>query len=65
MISRNVIFVQCDVRNWNDQVAVFEAAISSSPEKSIDLVIANAGIIGQDDIFSVDGKSSDLLLYDS
>lgn len=46
-------------------MAVFEAAISASPEKSIDVVIANAGIIGQDDILTVDGESSDLLLYDS
>lgn len=61
--SRHAIFVRCDVHNWNDQVAVFEAAISSSPEKSIDVVITNAGIIGQDDVFSMDGKLSSLLEY--
>ncbi|WEW61726.1 hypothetical protein PRK78_007220 [Emydomyces testavorans] len=43
-----VQFVKCDVRSWEDQVRLFEAAISSSPSKSCDIVIANAGILGPD-----------------
>ncbi|KAF7541614.1 hypothetical protein G7054_g432 [Neopestalotiopsis clavispora] len=42
-------FMKCDVRNWDEQVAVFEAASAASPCKSVDIVIANAGIIGADD----------------
>jgi len=37
-------FVQCDTRSWEDQVRMFEAAISKSPGKSVDVVIANAGV---------------------
>ncbi|PGH21653.1 hypothetical protein AJ80_03086 [Polytolypa hystricis UAMH7299] len=41
-------FVKCDVRSWDDQVQLFEAAVSNSPSKSCDIVIANAGITGPD-----------------
>ena len=47
-------FVKCDVTNWEDQVAVFVAAMKNSPHKCIDIVIANAGIAGQDDILKND-----------
>jgi NAD(P)-dependent dehydrogenase (short-subunit alcohol dehydrogenase family) len=52
----NAQFVKCDVRNWDDQVAVFEAAVANSPDKSCDIVISNAGIIVPDDMFKFDGK---------
>ncbi|KAH7234545.1 short chain dehydrogenase reductase [Fusarium solani] len=52
-LSPNAQFVKCDVRNWDDQVAVFEAAVSSSPSKSVDVVIANAGVVGADDLFKL------------
>ncbi|KAL2674293.1 hypothetical protein Neosp_012744 [[Neocosmospora] mangrovei] len=57
-LSPNAQFVRCDVRNWDDQVAVFEAAASSSPSKSVDIVIANAGIVGADDLFTLQDPAS-------
>jgi NAD(P)-dependent dehydrogenase (short-subunit alcohol dehydrogenase family) len=53
-------FVQCDVREWKEQIAVFRAAIENSPHKSIDIVVANAGIAGSDSIFQLGMK---LLTY--
>ncbi|KAF6819032.1 AdhA [Colletotrichum musicola] len=37
-------FVECDIRDWDQQKAMFETAKSRSPHKSVDIVIANAGI---------------------
>lgn len=37
-------FVECDIRNWDQQVAMFETAKKRSPSTSVDVVIANAGI---------------------
>ncbi|KAJ9652505.1 hypothetical protein H2198_008253 [Neophaeococcomyces mojaviensis] len=37
-------FVKCDIRNWDDQVKLFETAERKSPNNSVDVVIANAGI---------------------
>lgn len=48
--------MKCDVRDWDEQVAVFEAASSASPCKSVDIVIANAGIIRKDDFNTLQGK---------
>ncbi|KAJ9646735.1 hypothetical protein H2204_000427 [Knufia peltigerae] len=42
--SPRAAFVRCDIRNWDDQIKVFEAAKNSSPNNSVDVVIANAGI---------------------
>lgn len=56
MHPRNAQFVKCDVRNWDDQVRMFEAAVSSSPHKSCDIVIANAGIVGADDLYQLQGE---------
>jgi NAD(P)-dependent dehydrogenase (short-subunit alcohol dehydrogenase family) len=52
-----VQFVKCDVRNWEHQISVFEAAVQRSPSKTCDVVIANAGIVGADDIFNLQGKT--------
>lgn len=52
---RDCQFVHCDVRSWQDQVNVFKQAIGNSPSKSVDIVIANAGISGADQVFW-DGK---------
>ncbi|KAI0151075.1 hypothetical protein BJ166DRAFT_595430 [Pestalotiopsis sp. NC0098] len=54
----NVKFVKCDVRDWDEQVAVFEAASSASPCKSVDIVIANAGIIRADDFNTLQGQNT-------
>ncbi|KAM5350787.1 hypothetical protein ACJ41O_007292 [Fusarium nematophilum] len=56
-LSPNVAFVKCDVRDWDQQVALFRAALESSPHKSIDVVIANAGIVGADDLNTQQGVS--------
>ena len=42
--SSRACFVKCDTRSWDDQVRMFEAAISNSPQQSVDVVIANAGV---------------------
>ncbi|KAK4893569.1 hypothetical protein LTR27_008036 [Elasticomyces elasticus] len=44
-------FVKCDVLSWQDQLKLFKTAIERSPSKGVDIVLANAGISGQDDIF--------------
>lgn len=53
--------MRCDVTSWEDQVAMFKAAVANSPEKSCDIVVANAGIGGEDSIFKFDGMSTFLL----
>jgi NAD(P)-dependent dehydrogenase (short-subunit alcohol dehydrogenase family) len=55
---RNAQFIKCDILSWDDQVSMFEAARNNSPHKSVDIVIANAGI-GRgtgDSLFKLDGK---------
>lgn len=56
-LSSGAQFVKCDVRSWEDQVSVFEAAIHNSPSKSCDVVIANAGVVGADDMFTLQDPS--------
>jgi NAD(P)-dependent dehydrogenase (short-subunit alcohol dehydrogenase family) len=53
-------FVRCDIRDWDDQVKLFEAAKANSPHKSVDVVIANAGISRSsgDSLWALDGKLS-------
>ena len=46
-------FLKCDVRVWAEQLVVFKAAKQNSPHKSIDIVVANAGITGYDPVFSI------------
>ncbi|CAG8973996.1 hypothetical protein HYALB_00011574 [Hymenoscyphus albidus] len=53
-----VQFVKCDVRKWEEQVSLFEAASKFSLHGGCDIVIANAGIVGEDDLFRLDGKIS-------
>ena len=53
-LGPSVQFVHCDVTSWSDQLAMFKAAVSNSPAKSCDIVIANAGIAKTDDVFTVD-----------
>ncbi|VUC23914.1 unnamed protein product [Clonostachys rosea] len=48
-------FVKCDVRDWSQQVAVFEAAVRNSPDRSCDIVIANAGVVGVDSLLNFQG----------
>lgn len=58
----NYQFVKCDVRQWKEQVEVFKAALANSPHKSVDIVISNAGISGEDPLYTL-GMSFLLLLY--
>ncbi|TDZ14661.1 5'-hydroxyaverantin dehydrogenase [Colletotrichum orbiculare MAFF 240422] len=37
-------FVECDIRDWDQQKVMFETAKGRSPNHSVDIVIANAGI---------------------
>lgn len=53
-----VKFVECNTTNWDDQVALFQAAASFSPSGKIHYVVANAGIIKQDDVFSYSGMDA-------
>ncbi|OQE27852.1 hypothetical protein PENSTE_c004G02386 [Penicillium steckii] len=55
-LSPNAQFVKCNITSWDDQVAMFEAAIKNSPHKSCDIVIANAGIsrASGDDLWLLD-----------
>ena len=46
-------FLKCDVRIWTEQLAVFKAAKENSPHKSIDIVVANAGISDLDPVFQI------------
>ncbi|KIW88202.1 uncharacterized protein Z519_11313 [Cladophialophora bantiana CBS 173.52] len=58
-LAPNANFIRCDVTSWDDQLAMFKLAISKSPRKTIDIVVANAGISGPDDVFSVEGPDTD------
>lgn len=44
-------FLKCDVLSWSDQLQLFKLAINVSPQKRVDIVLANAGISKQDDVF--------------
>lgn len=49
-----VSFVHCNVLKWQDQLHLFLTALKKSPSKTIDIVVANAGISGHDDLASDD-----------
>jgi NAD(P)-dependent dehydrogenase (short-subunit alcohol dehydrogenase family) len=53
----NCVFVKCDIRNWKYQINMFETAKSKSPQNSVDIVIANAGISrsSEDSLWTLDG----------
>jgi NAD(P)-dependent dehydrogenase (short-subunit alcohol dehydrogenase family) len=54
-----VKFVKCDTRVWEDQLAMFKSAVSNSPSKSVDIVIANAGITGPDPLYAMADPSTE------
>jgi NAD(P)-dependent dehydrogenase (short-subunit alcohol dehydrogenase family) len=51
-------FVTVDIRDWDQQKAMFEVARTRSPAKSVDVVIANAGISRSsgDSLWNLDGE---------
>ncbi|KAK9319074.1 hypothetical protein V1517DRAFT_75499 [Lipomyces orientalis] len=52
-------FIECDITKWDDQVRLFREAVSFSPTGKIAYVVANAGIIRQDDVFSYSVKNQE------
>ena len=56
VLRQNATYAECNVNTWSDQVNLFKTAISKSPTKSVDIVIANAGISGPDTVWR-DGAS--------
>ena len=54
-----VAFVPCDVVTWSDQLKLFKTALEKSPSKTIDIVFANAGLNGPDDIFFQDENADE------
>jgi NAD(P)-dependent dehydrogenase (short-subunit alcohol dehydrogenase family) len=40
--------------NWSQQLEGFKKAAANSPSKSVDIVVANAGIAIQDDLYQLD-----------
>jgi NAD(P)-dependent dehydrogenase (short-subunit alcohol dehydrogenase family) len=44
-----ILYQHCDVTSWTDQLALFKTAASSSPARSIDAVVAGAGIVERGD----------------
>ena len=48
----NVAFVKCDTRVWDDQASLFKTAFEKSLSRSVDIVLANAGISGWDAVFN-------------
>lgn len=47
LTTHRINFVSTDVTDWQGQVNAFKKAITSSEDKSIDLVVAAAGVGGQ------------------
>lgn len=50
-LAPNAKFVRCDVTSWEDQLNMFQTAMTASPSKTVDVVVANAGITGPDPIY--------------
>ncbi|OAL28306.1 hypothetical protein AYO22_03012 [Fonsecaea multimorphosa] len=44
----------CDVTSWDDQARMFQATLKELPTGRVDIVVANAGISGQDPVFVED-----------
>ena len=62
--DRNVQFFKCDTTSWKDQLQMFKQAVAKSPEKSCDIVIANAGVSGADELFALEGLMSSSMILD-
>lgn len=50
-------FVKCDTTSWTDQLHMFKRAVAHSPEKSCDVVMANASVSGADELFALEGRT--------
>jgi len=58
-LGQNVQFVKCDTTSWTEQLNMFKQAVAKSPAKSCDIVIANAGVSGPDDVYAMEDPSGD------
>ncbi|KAL6244013.1 hypothetical protein RBB50_008882 [Rhinocladiella similis] len=58
-LGKNVQFVKCDATSWEDQLNMFKLAVANSPARSCDIVVANAGITGPDEIFALEDPSTE------
>ena len=56
--QRSAQFINCDTTKWEDQISLFKAAVSKSPNQSCDIVLANAGISAEDDLISFEGSQT-------
>ncbi|KAL1860847.1 hypothetical protein Plec18170_001361 [Paecilomyces lecythidis] len=45
-LGPNAQFIKCDTTSWEESVDMFELAYNNSPHKSVDIVVANAGLGG-------------------
>jgi NAD(P)-dependent dehydrogenase (short-subunit alcohol dehydrogenase family) len=62
--GRNVQFVKCDTTSWKDQLHMFKQAVAKSPDKSCDIVIANAGVSGPDELYALEGLMSSMTVIE-
>ncbi|PWY91645.1 putative short chain dehydrogenase/ reductase [Aspergillus sclerotioniger CBS 115572] len=60
-------FIPCNATTWDDQVRLFQAAVSLSPTGRISYVVANAGIHRPDEVFQYEQepKKPDLSIIDT
>lgn len=52
-------FVKCDTTKWDDQLHLFKEAAAFSADGKISYVVANAGIIRQDEVFVQDSTTDE------
>ena len=48
--NENLHFFNCDVTDWQSLVSCFKNAVKVSPHGGLDVVVANAGIVGEETI---------------
>lgn len=56
--GQHISYQHCDVTSWADQVALFQAALASSPTRRLDAVVAGAGIVDPANQFEQPRSSS-------
>lgn len=52
----SIKFIKCDTSDWDDQVQLFKTAATFSSDNRVSYVVANAGIIARDEIFSYEAE---------
>jgi NAD(P)-dependent dehydrogenase (short-subunit alcohol dehydrogenase family) len=54
-----VKFIECDTSKWEDQVRLFQEAVSFSENGKISYVVANCGIHRNDEVFAYAGDGQE------